>query len=192
VLSRAEVTGAAAADGGSVDSFASIDYNHNGLISREEWHWSRGSFDSRDDNGDGVISRREYNAPAVAGNTGSLSNRDVHREVTVPGTQRWTDAGIDVRAGDVIRVNADGTIQLSDNPADRANPSGASRRAPDAPVLDAPAGGLIVRVGDSAPIFVGANGSTTTPVSGRLHLGINDDHLPDNNGQFRVTVDIAR
>lgn len=29
-----------------------------------------------------------------------------------------------------------------------------------------------------------------TPRGGRLYLGINDDHLPDNTGQFEVTIGI--
>ena len=97
-------------------------------------------------NNDGVISRREY---AVSGTTSSSGGGSLHRELQVPATQQWTDTGIDVRAGDVIRVNADGTIQLSDNPNDRANPSGAGRRAPNAPVGTAPAGALLVRIGNS-------------------------------------------
>jgi Ca2+-binding EF-hand superfamily protein len=188
VLSRAEVAGEAAAVA-RPDTFASIDYNRDGVINRDEWHWSRGSFDARDADGNGVLSRREY---AAAGNGALTGGRALHRELQVPSTQSWTDTGIDVRAGDVIRINADGTIQLSDNPNDRANPAGANRRAPNAPVLDAPAGGLLVRVGNSAPMFVGTNGSPTAPVSGRLYLGVNDDHLPDNAGQFRVTIDVAR
>jgi Ca2+-binding EF-hand superfamily protein len=194
VLTRAEVAGNAAnANPGSAetnrDAFASVDYNRNGVISREEWHWSRGSFDTRDTNNDGVISRREYD---VSGNTTSNAG-SLHRELQVPSTQAWTDTGIDVRAGDVIRVNADGMIQLSDNPNDRANPSGAGRRAPNAPVGTAPAGALLVRIGNSAPVYVGANGTVPrAPVGGRLYLGVNDDHLPDNAGQFRAVVDVAR
>lgn len=192
VLSRAEVAGAAVAGAAADtnrDSFASIDYNRNGVLSREEWHWSRGSFEARDTNNDGVISRREY---AVSGTTTSNAG-SLHRELQVPATQQWTDTGIDVRAGDVIRVNADGTIQLSDNPNDRANPSGAGRRAPNAPVGTAPAGALLVRVGNSAPVYVGANGTVPrAPIGGRLYLGVNDDHLPDNAGQYHVVVDIAR
>ena len=195
VLSRAEVAGTDAAPNTNTnpntnrDTFASVDYNRNGVISREEWHWSRGSFDARDTNNDGVISRREY---AVTG-TATPGAGNLHRELQVLSTQQWTDTGIDVRAGDAINVNADGTIQLSDNPNDRANPSGASRRAPNAPVGTAPAGALLVRIGNSAPVFVGANGRVPrAPVGGRLYLGVNDDHLPDNAGSFRAVVDVAR
>ena len=194
VLSRVEVAGAETNTNPDTntnrDTFASIDYNRNGVISREEWHWSRGSFEARDTNNDGVISRREY---AVSGTTTSSGGGSLHRELQVPSTQQWTDTGLDVRAGDVIRVNADGTIQLSDNPNDRANPSGAGRRAPNAPVGTAPAGALLVRIGNSAPVFVGANGTVPrTPIGGRLYLGVNDDHLPDNAGAFHVVVDIGR
>ena len=30
----------------------------------------------------------------------------------------------------------------------------------------------------------------TAPVSGRVYLGVNDDHLPDNNGEFVVNLGV--
>ena len=190
MLNRTEVAGS----GDTValgDRFANLDYNRNGVIGRDEWHWSRAHFDRLDADRDGQISRGEYR-----GFGEDVGNRDVgNRMVQVNSTQRWTDTGLDVRAGNTIRFQADGTIQLSDNPSDTAGPAGAhsGRRAPNAPVLQAPAGGLIVRIGNSEPIFVGANGTIgRAPANGRLYLGVNDDHLPDNSGQYRVTVDIER
>jgi Ca2+-binding EF-hand superfamily protein len=184
ILTRAEL-GATPAT--RAEPFASLDYNRDGLISRQEWHWSRGSFDSRDLDRDGVLSRREYAATRESATSSP-------REVQVSPTVRWTDTGIDVERGEQIRLNADGTIQLSDNPRDIAGPVGSpSRRAANAPLAQAPAGALILRIGTSAPMLVGAAESVNrAPVSGRLYLGVNDDHLPDNRGEYRVTIDIAR
>ena len=39
---------------------------------------------------------------------------------------------------------------------------------------------------------IGDQTRITAPVSGRLYLGVNDDHLPDNRGEFTVTVGIQR
>jgi hypothetical protein len=97
-----------------------------------------------------------------------------------------------VRAGDVLTFNASGEIRMSDNTADTATPAGSrtGRTAPDAPVLNQLAGGLIARIGDYPSIFIGGRTTITAPVSGRLYLGVNDDHLPDNAGEFTVTVGV--
>lgn len=42
--------------------FASVDRNHDGRISRDEWHWSRVDFDVHDRNDDGLLTRREFTA----------------------------------------------------------------------------------------------------------------------------------
>jgi hypothetical protein len=105
---------------------------------------------------------------------------------------RWTDAGFDVRAGDTLTVSANGTIQMSDNAQDTATAAGAQsgRRAPDAPIINQAAGALIARIGDYGPIFVGDRRSITAPVSGRLYLSVNDDHLADNKGEFVVSIGV--
>ena len=79
---------------------------------------------------------------------------------------------------------------MSDNAQDTATPAGSTsgRRAPDAPILNQAAGALIARIGDYGPIFVGNRQSFNAPVSGRFYLGVNDDHLPDNAGEFVVSV----
>ena len=112
------------------------------------------------------------------------------RTVRVNPQQRWTDSGINVRAGDTITVEATGTIQMSDNEQDIAHPAGSvtGRRAEDAPILNQPAGALIARIDNYGPIFVGDRNSFVAPVSGRLYFGVNDDHLPDNRGQYVVNV----
>jgi hypothetical protein len=54
-----------------------------------------------------------------------------------------------------------------------------------------PAAALIGKVGDESGdlFFIGDNqGSIRVRGSGRLWLGINDDVLDDNSGNFRVTV----
>jgi hypothetical protein len=112
--------------------------------------------------------------------------------VKVNAQQRWTDAVLDVRAGDVITFESSGSIVMSDNSADTAGPAGSTsgRHAPDAPILHQLAGGLLARVGNYGPIWVGDRRTLVAPVSGRLYLGVNDDHLPDNRGEFTVIVGV--
>ena len=57
------------------------------------------------------------------------------------------------------------------------------------PLQGAPAGALIGRIGNGTPFLIGTNTQPMTmPASGRLMLGINDDALGDNTGNYSVTV----
>lgn len=187
VLTRAEVVGDQDANR-PLDQFASLDIDDSGTIERDEWHWSRISFNDRDVNRDGVISRREFTA---TGGAPSSTPTTAGGTVVINPQARWTDTGLNVRAGDVLSFRADGQIQMSTNPEDIATPAGArsGRMAPDAPIANAVAGALIARFGDSAPVLIGNRGTFTAPVSGRLYLGVNDDHLLDNQGEYRVHVE---
>jgi Ca2+-binding EF-hand superfamily protein len=192
VLSRFEVVGGQDTMGDTWDEFASLDYNGNGAITRNEWHGSVASFNRLDQNRDGVVSRREFGTFDVTGTAGV--NTIGSQYVRVNAQQRWTDAGLTVRAGDTITFDASGSIQMSDNGDDVASPAGSrsGRRAPDAPIINQPAGALLARIGGYGPIFVGGRRSIVAPVSGRLYLGVNDDHLPDNTGEFTVNVGLQQ
>jgi hypothetical protein len=54
------------------------------------------------------------------------------------------------------------------------------------------AGALIARVGPSAPFpVVVRDGRVRVPQAGRLFLGINDDKVSDNSGEFHVTIQLG-
>lgn len=183
VLSRAEVAGA---DQPVNDQFASLDFNRDQSISFNEWQWSRVSFDRLDRNNDGRLSRAEFDAASPVA-SGSAA-------IDVPATNRWTDTGIYVRAGDRITFNATGTIEMTGESGDPADPTGSrtGRRAPGAPLPNEPAGILLARIGTGDPLPVGRTNDIRANRDGRLYLGVNDDHLADNHGQFRVTVTVRR
>jgi len=180
--------------------FQTLDRNHDGAITRREWTGSARAFNDRDTNGDGRITSRELDA--WDRRDGGFDDRDRDRGfndvvgtsgdlIPVSATDRWTDTGLTVRAGDSISIDADGTIQMSGDRGDTAAPAGSRRNAPGALVRNAPAGMLIARIGNGAPFAVGAHRTITrAPASGRLYLGVNDDYLDDNNGQFNATVSI--
>lgn len=110
----------------------------------------------------------------------------------VPATQRWTDTGIEVHAGDTLTFDAYGTVQLSADANDIADPLGShqGRRAADAPLHNVPAGALVARIGN-ATVLVGDHRTIARyPFSGRLYLGVNDDYLNDNSGQYTVSVNV--
>jgi hypothetical protein len=174
------------------DQFNRLDANGDGRISRREWSGTRATFRQRDVNQDGQITRREMDRDqqfgrsddpfATVGTSGEF--------IIVSSTERWTDTGLTVRAGDRISLDAEGRVQMS-GPQDTASPAGAQRYAPQSPLPDRPAGTLIGRIGDGEPFVVGANRTIArAPTSGRLFLGVNDDHLADNSGQFEVLVTI--
>jgi Ca2+-binding EF-hand superfamily protein len=193
VLERSEIVGEVPPH--ESDLFGSLDTNRNGVIDRSEWQWSRVSFNGRDRNQDGVLSREELGAAATSSQAAEAPVGTAGRVITVDARERWTDTGIYLRAGDLVSFQAEGTIQMSSNAADTATPSGSSsgRRAPNAPVNDHPAGGLIARIGNSPPVYVGDRGTRLrAPTSGQLFVSVNDDYLADNSGQFRVNVTIQR
>jgi hypothetical protein len=108
----------------------------------------------------------------------------------VEATQAWTDTGITVKTGDLVAFRATGQIAFGQSAGQTASPDGKGDvRSPNYPVSAMPAGGLIARIGTSAPFPIGSN---TQPIrmgsNGRLFLGINDNELTDNSGFFSVVV----
>lgn len=181
-LTRQEVEGDEAEE--RADQFTRLDSNRDNRVSRTEWRWSQRSFDQLDVNRDGVLTRRE-----IAGS--SVNATAETATVTVGGTTRWIDTGIDVYAGDLVRFQASGSIQMSNDASDVADPGGSrlNRLAAEAPLPRQSAGALIGRVGQGAPFFIGArNTPIRMPQTGRLFLSVNDDFLADNRGEFRVTI----
>jgi Ca2+-binding EF-hand superfamily protein len=192
VLSRAEVVGTAATSA-SADRFSRLDADGNGRIQASEWQWSRRSFNQRDGNRDGVLTRNELGTTPSADTAQPVATSG--QIVRVEAKQPWTDTGLDVQAGDRITFDAEGSMELSESGTDTATPAGArsGRKAPNAPLREEVAGGLIARIGNSAPLFIGNRRTIQrAPVSGRLYLGVNDDHVLDNSGEYRVSVTIQQ
>jgi hypothetical protein len=60
---------------------------------------------------------------------------------------------------------------------------------PRAPIQTANAGALIARIGTGAPFAIGNQTTVRMPPNGGLlFLGINDDNVGDNSGEFQVTI----
>jgi Ca2+-binding EF-hand superfamily protein len=195
VLSRQEVVGD---DAQRADLFDGLDGNNDGVITTGEWQWSRRSFARQDQNGDGQLTRSELtNAElSAAGAAVGTSGQDVvnGRAVTVEANRGWVDTGIDVRRGDILQIQASGTVTLSTNSSDVADPAGSrtNRRAASAPMPGDPAGALIARVGNAAPVLAGSRQSITANGTGRLFLSVNDDFFDDNRGAYQVVVGVGR
>ena len=198
VLSRQEVVGD---DAKQADLFAGLDADNDGMITPAEWQWSRRSFARQDQNGDGQLTRAELTnaelsatsaaAGTAVGTSGTIANG---RAVSVDASRGWVDTGIDLRRGDIVQIQATGTVTLSTNTADVADPSGSrtNRRASSAPLPAESAGALIARVGNAPPMLAGGRQSITANGTGRLFLAVNDDFFDDNRGVYRVTIGVRR
>jgi hypothetical protein len=112
------------------------------------------------------------------------------RTITVMADNAWVDTGIAVRRGDRLDLNTTGTIYLRANGQSEASPAGAvdGSRAARAPMPGLPTGALIGRIGNGRPFGIGNQSTIVAPAAGELFLGINDDYLGDNSGQFTVTL----
>jgi hypothetical protein len=110
--------------------------------------------------------------------------------VRVDADQPWTNTAVTVRAGDLVAFRASGRINFGEGADATAGPDGNDRlRSPANPVAGMPVGGLIGRVGNSAPFPIGSNTQPIRmPADGPLMLGVNDQNLGDNSGSFMVTM----
>ena len=128
-------------------------------------------------------------------------NRDAYRDrsvapanarsVVVPSNVQWTNTGFNVTRGQYLRFEPSGEIRLSTNGEDIAHAAGAltGRKADKATIPTIPVGALIGRVGNGQPFSIGdTTNAFDMPDSGRLFLGINDDHVNDNSGNYVVQV----
>jgi len=110
-------------------------------------------------------------------------------QIRVPANQRWTDTGLTVRKDETVMFNASGQVQLSANANDTAGPTGSTTgRYPTGPMPRVLAGGLIGRVGPVTMFGIGNQTAVSMPADGRLYLGVNDDAVGDNRGEFTVDV----
>jgi hypothetical protein len=183
--------------------FRRFDRNRDNYISGTEWRYEPDDFAQVDRNRDNRISLNEFLAADVNEQPGGRGRgrgrgfglgNEPGQSFIVNNRSVWTDTGIDVRAGQLLDIDATGSIRFSSRAVDTAGPGGGGHLATArAPMPRLAIGALIGRVGNSAPFLVGANRSgLRAPATGRLYLGINDDNLSDNSGEFQVNVVVGR
>jgi hypothetical protein len=110
------------------------------------------------------------------------------RQTMVSATTAWTDSGIDVRAGQTVYFEATGQVRWG---RDRRDGPAGERNSPDnpnRPMGNRNAAALIGKIGNDMFFIGDDSGAVRMRSSGRLYLGINDDVLTDNSGNFRVVV----
>jgi hypothetical protein len=159
---------------------------------------NQGGFDNNDRRG---TDRVGDNNNGRFGNNNNNNNNNNNRSVGTAGAanngnvqvaanQAWTNSGLNVRAGDMIEFRTTGRINFGTGGTQNAGPDGNDTlKSPAYPVAAMPVGGLIGRVGNSAPFPIGSNAQPIRmPANGTLMLGVNDNELGDNSGAFTVSI----
>jgi hypothetical protein len=136
------------------------------------------------------VAAASANVPATTATTGVGGTA----AIVVPSNQQWTRTGLTVRQGEMVTFNSTGEIRMGLNAEDVATVAGSKsgRLAPRSPLPNNLAGALIARIGNGRPFGIGDQTSIPMPASGQLFLGINDDNLADNSGEFRVEITRSR
>jgi len=116
-------------------------------------------------------------------------------KVKLDGQQTWVDTGVDLKAGDLVRITAEGSLKYADA-RQEATPDGLPRGWLDLirayPLNDSGRGAVIGRVGEgpaARPFLVGSRRESRMTVSGRLFVGVNQNASPVR-GEYIVTVEI--
>lgn len=120
----------------------------------------------------------------------------VSKTFTLDGGKVWTDTGITLEPGQRICFTAEGKLRYSDAKAD-SGPEGLTRNFKDLirilPNNDAGRGAVIGRIGDAdyaQPFIIGASKEVTSPISGKLSIGINQSNSDTGDGSYTVKVTV--
>ena len=133
-------------------------------------------------------------APAPASKPVATAKSGKTVEINVPGNQQWTDTGLDIAAGELIRITGSGAIKFTTAQTENG-PDGLARGWMDmirtVPVVDAGRGALVGRIGDrdaTRAFLVGPQRDQRAGLAGRLFLGINTSG-EKASGSFKAVVE---
>ncbi|MGB2845629.1 MAG: hypothetical protein WBC02_12315 [Candidatus Aminicenantaceae bacterium] len=130
--------------------------------------------------------------------------------VAVIGSMDWTDTRLEVKENQEIYFMATGGISLQKaNPKAFCGPDGYPLMTMQQPFSDSNIGALIGKVVKIISIeldeetgeeirheigekfFIGTENRISIPLSGRLYLGINENVIGDNSGEYEVIIYLA-
>lgn len=136
-----------------------------------------------------IILAKPATATATAAATSTLT-APTGSGISVSPRQQWTSTGLTVKKGEVLSFNTTGEVQLSPTAGDIAAPAGSKtgNRSTAGPMPNALAGALVGRIDNGQPFGIGNLTTVSMPAAGQLFLGVNDDKLDDNQGEFRVDI----
>jgi CHAT domain len=115
----------------------------------------------------------------------------VSHQVTVPGNQSWTDAGVACEPGKSVQLVATGTVYH--NPTNGVGPDGATdpglRKFNLPGLADANHSALVASLDKKVALtVVGSSATYDCTAAGELYLGPNDGGVDNNHGEWTVTV----
>jgi hypothetical protein len=122
-------------------------------------------------------------------------------EIAVSATKWWTDTGVAIAEGDVVTVEATGTISAAvGDPRTEVGPDGSpnpefasANRNEHGVQVGGGHGALIGTLSrDFPPFLIGARNTIEFERDGHLFLSVNDGGLDNNAGEFDVTLTIRR
>lgn len=135
-----------------------------------------------------------------------LEWKEVSR-INVLGNVDWTDTGLEVKEDQEVYFRAQRQISLQrGNPMAWCGPDGMDRKTMQQPISDKNIGALIGKVvwlisievdeetGEQIrheiieKFYIGSANKVRMPISGRLFLGINENVVGDNSGEFEVII----
>jgi hypothetical protein len=139
---------------------------------------------------------------AVSSQTATATTATTTSTVSIPATQTWTDTGVAVTEGQTVSITMSGKIHYapgsSDSPLGKSftngacglnqylNPPGATYSFP---AYGVNCWGSIFKVGSTGiPFPTGKTIQFTSPVSGELFIGVNDNYLLDDHGSFTASI----
>ena len=132
-----------------------------------------------------LLLRPDTGAPGTAN-----GGQPVLKEVTVPVDQAWTDTGVSCAAGDTFNIRASGNAWF-DSENSFSSPEGlVSGTSSESRVLSGQYTAAMLGTLDTVDeaFYVGYATTYVCPVGGRLSLGINDDSLDGNEGEYLAAV----
>ena len=129
------------------------------------------------------------------------------KKVVVPANAGWVDTGLDVLPGEAFYFMAAGEISLQrNNPSANCGPAGLDLVTVQQPIADQNLGALVGKVAQligarvdedtgaeirdevATFFYIGPEIGLDVPAKGRLYLGVNENVLKDNSGEFTVQV----
>ena len=126
------------------------------------------------------------------------------KDVTLLSQQEYTGTGITLRAGDSVAITASGKIHFGGGAIKSMSPPGIAagadcqaiaRKQPrrnSFPAKKLRCWSLIAQVGAAPPIEVGSATSFRVTQGGPLRLGLNDNFVDDNTGQWIAKISVTR
>jgi hypothetical protein len=129
------------------------------------------------------------------------------KKIVVPGNAGWVDTGIDVEEGLEFVFIGEGKISLQKgNPEAECGPEGYDIQGIQQPLPEFNLGCLAGRVAQLLAVrtdektgeeirdelvrffYIGREQTVAMPVQGRLYIGVNENVVKDNDGQFSVEI----